>query len=492
MGKSTLWSAALLFAALASGTARDAVAQDAQGPLPRLAPSAGERAGLRSRALDGDLRAAARLLATAEPAAPFVGDVEAALAALLGRRSWRAHGELVAPEDVARALCLVRPPRERLELYCGELSHWGIVDPRHQDSAAFARALLALERGSDEGREPLLALARGGHALAPQATWALFEHAADEYAEAQQRWLGEWSLLGEAAPTPPLAAALARMTELADLGEDRAVWWLFTSLAEADLGAEERNARRAALSERLFDRAVHAAWFVDVARAAPAVATNENRAVLLALLERATSTTRHPDVRPWCLHARAELLVASEPPDPEGAARLFDQLVVEHPEHDLSSSARGEAFALRHLRIGQPLPAATRPDVLGRTMDLSTRRGKVLVLVFLEFGAGDADLLSVLDQLALLHSKERFEVVAVAVDADVEAARERHARSGRDWEVSWQGSRGGPWPSAWGVRSFPTTFVVAADGTLRARDVTGATLTRAVLDLIGERVTSGG
>lgn len=492
MGKSTHWSAALLFAAFALGTARDAVAQVAPTAAPSLAPEAGERAGLRSRAQGGDLRAAARLLAVSEPAAPFVADVDAALAALLGRRSWRAHGELVAPQDLARALCLVRPPTELLAAYCGELSHWALFDPRHRESAAFAHALLALDQDSELGRERLLALARTRDGLAPYATWALFEQAALEHAEAQRAWLGQWSLLGEGAPPPPIAASLQRMTELADLGEDRAAWWIFTALAEAEIAAEERVLRRTALSERLLVDAVHAAWFVDVARAAPAVATNENRAVLLAMLEQATRTTRHPEVRPWCLHARAQLLVTNEPPDPEGAARLLDQLVVEHPEHDLASSARGEAFALRFLRLGQPLPAATRPDVLGRTLDLSTRRGKVLVLVFLELGAADADLLSVLDQLALLHSKERFEVVAVAVDADVEAARERHALSDRDWEVSWQGSRGGPWPSAWGVRSFPTTFVVAADGTLRARDVTGATLTRAVLDLIGERVTSGG
>jgi peroxiredoxin len=440
-------------------------------------------AAARARARAGDVSAAALLLEPRPERLRRSADLALGLALLFERRD--PVLPLPPPEHVAAALLDARLTVDVLVRHTAALERWAESEQRPLTALEFARALLADALDPAAPYDAWLALVRADDALTPSAARGLFERVERAHAVLVRDWLARWSQLGEEAPPYPFGAELAVMTELHEIGHGPATWWLYRTANERALPAEELAALRAPLLARLVERGVHEDWFVGAARGAPALVDAATRAPLLELLDTAARTTTNAEVRPWCLHASGIVFATTEPVDALRAAEYFERLALEHPDHELAGPARVEAWALRALRIGEVLPAHTRPDRFGRTFDLEARAGRIVVLAFLELGASDTSVVPVLEQLTRLHGRERFEVVVVSVDADVESARAAHVASGRDFEVYWQGSRGGAWPAAWALRSFPATFVIDATGRIRARDVRGAALSRAVLDLIG-------
>jgi hypothetical protein len=500
---------ACIFGGLPSASAVVAPPSVAELSAPQEAPEEqlSDEAALawfRARARAGDLAAARRLIEPRSERLRRTTDLALALGVLLAPRDPPAP--LPPPSHVAAALLDARLVTEVLAAHTTALERWAEADPRHVPTLAFARALasdaepLTAPATADQPDAPevgtarfdaWLALARSGGEVAPIAARALFERVERAHAIRVREWLARWSALGEATPPYPLGAEHAAMQELLALGHGPAAWWLFCSANERALPAEELARERAPLLAHLAEHGVHADWFVAVARAVPALVDAATRAPLLELLETAVRTTTNSEVRPWCLHACGSVYATTEPVDALRAAEYFERLAAEHADHELAASARIEAFALRFLRVGELLPEHTRPDRFGRTFDLEARAGRIVVLAFVELGASDTSVVPVLEQLTRLHTRDRFEVVVVSVDADVEAARAAHVASGRAFDVYWQGSRGGAWPSAWAIKNFPATFVIDGSGRIRARDVRGAALSRAVLDLIGERVRNG-
>jgi len=440
-------------------------------------------AATRARVRAGDLEAAVLLLVPRSERLRRSSDLGLALALLLERRD--PPLPLPPPEHVAAALLDARLTVDVLVRHTAALERWGESEVRHIATRNFARALVADALDPAAPYDAWLALVRAQDAFAQVAARALFERVERAHALLVRDWLARWSQLGEEAPVYPLGAEQAVMTELHERGHGPATWWLFRTANERALPAEEVERARAPLLARLVERGVHEDWFAGAARGAPALVDVATRAPLLELLDTAVRTTTNAAVRPWCLHACGVVHATTEPVDALRAAEYFERLALEHADHELAGPARVEAWALRALRIGEVLPAHTRPDRFGRTFDIEARAGRIVVIAFLELGASDTSVVPVLEQLTRLHAPDRFEVVVVSVDADVESARAAHVASGRDFEVFWQGSRGGAWPAAWALRSFPATFVIDPTGRIRARDVRGAALSRAVLDLIG-------
>lgn len=56
-----------------------------------------------------------------------------------------------------------------------------------------------------------------------------------------------------------------------------------------------------------------------------------------------------------------------------------------------------------------------------------------------------------------------------------------------NWRSAWEGSPGGPIPTAWQVRAYPTTVVIDKAGLIRFRDVRGEQLDKAVAQLLREQ-----
>ncbi|MEZ5978451.1 MAG: hypothetical protein R3F34_09555 [Planctomycetota bacterium] len=461
-------------------------------PLDPIQEDGGVAAAFRRAraALRGPTADAAAAWILARLAESDRADVDAALAldAALGPPTYvlgPLHRALDA-DDVLLALVAARRTASRHAAWAASLRTIAVRDARYARAALVAGALA--EAPGRSTTDDLVACAPGSPRTRSAVLELAFRLEAERCSLARTRWLSDWARTGEAAGTHPVEASWPAMQTLSAAGELRAAWWSWVAAADLDVPATERADLRERQLEMLRSIDPDATWPTELAREAPAVATPTSRDPLVALLTHVADTSRVEDVRAWCLFSAATLLSEVAPVDDAAAVALLERIAKEHVRHELATVALGAIFRLEHLSIGDVVPTFDRPDVLGRTIDLASKRGRVVVLAFYEDGPFvERDLLTVLDQLVLLYPRSRFEVVAVNVDPDVDAARDRLLSAGREWEASYQGARSGPWPAAWGIRSFPSVFVLDRNGVIRARDVFGGRLTSAVLDLIGAR-----
>ncbi len=81
---------------------------------------------------------------------------------------------------------------------------------------------------------------------------------------------------------------------------------------------------------------------------------------------------------------------------------------------------------------------------------------------------------------------EPFALVGINTDGDVAAFKENCKKQGVTWRSSWQGSTSGPLCRAWGVRGFPTIYVLDHRGVIRFQNVRGEEMDRAVDQLLAE------
>ena len=83
---------------------------------------------------------------------------------------------------------------------------------------------------------------------------------------------------------------------------------------------------------------------------------------------------------------------------------------------------------------------------------------------------------------------EPFALIGVNSDADLEALRPRLEEENITWRSFWNGPEGtrGPISAAWGVRGWPTIYVLDAAGVIRFKNVRGEALDAAVDELLAE------
>ena len=67
-----------------------------------------------------------------------------------------------------------------------------------------------------------------------------------------------------------------------------------------------------------------------------------------------------------------------------------------------------------------------------------------------------------------------FAMVSVSTDATVETLQKSIASGEITWRCWYDGGITGPITTRWGVRSFPTIFVLDKAGVIRFKDVQGA------------------
>jgi hypothetical protein len=79
-----------------------------------------------------------------------------------------------------------------------------------------------------------------------------------------------------------------------------------------------------------------------------------------------------------------------------------------------------------------------------------------------------------------------FALIGINTDTDLDSFREQCKKKHVTWRNSFQGSTAGPLCKAWGVRSFPTIYVLDAKGVVRFAGVRDDALERAVDKLLAE------
>lgn len=84
------------------------------------------------------------------------------------------------------------------------------------------------------------------------------------------------------------------------------------------------------------------------------------------------------------------------------------------------------------------------------------------------------------------HKDRPFAIVGVNTDGDKDAYLKKAVEFGLTWRSAWQGSTGGPIPRRWGVRAYPTMYLLDAEHRVRYVNARGAQLDQAVETLLAE------
>lgn len=79
-----------------------------------------------------------------------------------------------------------------------------------------------------------------------------------------------------------------------------------------------------------------------------------------------------------------------------------------------------------------------------------------------------------------------FALIGIDTDKDKLDFARQAQELGVTWRSSWQGSTTGPLCTQWNVTSFPTTYVLDADGVIRYIGVRNAEMDKAVDTLLAE------
>ncbi len=157
------------------------------------------------------------------------------------------------------------------------------------------------------------------------------------------------------------------------------------------------------------------------------------------------------------------------------AATLFERVMKEFSDIEgengpLGEIAKNGLFELRHLSVGKEAPEISGEDNEGRAMKLSEFRGKVVVLDFWGEWCGPCRGLYPFER-ALIKRMEGKPFVFLGINSDPEDARDRVRSRMKQEQNNWRYWVDGAWPGAigstWSVQSWPTLYVIDAQGIIR-------------------------
>lgn len=176
------------------------------------------------------------------------------------------------------------------------------------------------------------------------------------------------------------------------------------------------------------------------------------------------------------------------------AETLLERVVAEfayvpdwYDKRPLGAVAEGELFALRNLSVGKVAPEVVWRDHEGKPFALGDYRGKVVVLTFSGNWCGPCVGMYPLErELVTRHASKPFALLSVSTDNRRETLRESISRGDITWRCWWDGGMTGPITTRWGIRSFPSIFVLDKAGMIRFKDVRGEDLERGVASLLNE------
>lgn len=147
-----------------------------------------------------------------------------------------------------------------------------------------------------------------------------------------------------------------------------------------------------------------------------------------------------------------------------------------------------------NLAVGKPAPEIEGNDVRGNPLKLSDYRGKVVALVFWGSWCGPCMREVPREKALVERMKGRpFAMLGVNTDDDADAARKVMEAEGIAWPNWHDGHPGeGPIIDRYHVRSYPTVYVIDAEGKIRSKKSLGTSLDTLVEKLVAEREAASG
>ena len=91
-----------------------------------------------------------------------------------------------------------------------------------------------------------------------------------------------------------------------------------------------------------------------------------------------------------------------------------------------------------------------------------------------------------LKSLVQRHKDDPVAVLGIDTDGDKAEFKKRCAEAGVVWPNIFEGSTGGKIPALFGVRGYPTIYVLDAKGVIRFKNARGEALSKAVETLLAE------
>ncbi|MDB5330733.1 MAG: resA 14 [Phycisphaerales bacterium] len=157
------------------------------------------------------------------------------------------------------------------------------------------------------------------------------------------------------------------------------------------------------------------------------------------------------------------------------AAELFKRVVDEYSDiirqpagGTLGSAARSELAAMAYLAVGKPAPDIKGEDLLGRAMNLSDFRGKVVVLNFGNHqycGICRANYVHYRD-LIKDHAGDPFVMLGVQSGDDIQKTKAAATRGDITWRSWWDGGYG-PLAVRYNIGGWPTYYILDRQGIIR-------------------------
>ena len=158
----------------------------------------------------------------------------------------------------------------------------------------------------------------------------------------------------------------------------------------------------------------------------------------------------------------------------------------------LADAIASERQRVTDLAVGKMAPDITGTDLDGQPFKLSDYRGRVVVLAFSGEWCGACRLEYPYQRLLLeLYGDRPFTLLGVNSDKDLQVARAAKVSRGLAYRSWWDGagdeSPHGPIASAWGVKGWPTTYVIDARGVIRFVNLRQEDLLKGVKQVMAER-----
>jgi thiol-disulfide isomerase/thioredoxin len=290
-------------------------------------------------------------------------------------------------------------------------------------------------------------------------------------------------------PKSPAPDFYERFEALALKDQPDALRWCIGIIGSVGFGMDEAIARKLVLYEHMVAAHASTARITDIVSFLgtewhPTGIGAERAAGFLDEIAKVAP----PDVRPKALWTKCQVYEKS--PKAEHKALLLKsqrQLAELHPTTIEGKRAKGAVFQAEHLQIGMTAPDVSTTDVDGAAFKLSDYRGKVVAIVFWGFWCPPCRAMlphekALVERLA----GKPFAMIGVNTDDKKDEFKRLAGEQGVTWKNSWQGSKTGPWPEAWGIAKYPSVYVLDEDGVIRAIDVRGDDLAKVVDDLLAK------